>query len=150
MDAALPPAERERKQNEANNALRKDLWDDGEVENVIKRLTGSQRMRVETFLTADAFDDKMADLTLAFNAARWGEFFQIVLQIAQKDDWRTRFKASSTSAWNTYGARARRRAPDHGGHPRAGKIPVDQILAYTGDVETLRTVLANLDEERGG
>jgi uncharacterized protein DUF4157 len=149
-DAALTPLEREKKQNEENVKLRQRLIDDREVAGVLARLTGSAQMRVRSFVTADSFEEKKADLTLAFNAARWGEFFQILLQIAQRDDWRARFRATATDPFDIY-------ARVHGSERQimeaileSRQIPVDQILGYTGDVETLRTVLANLDEERRG
>ena len=148
--AGATPAALERQQTDENNRLRQLLMDDPEVKAVLDRLTTSEEMRVRGFVTANSFVETVADLTVALNGARWGEFFRIVLQIANRPDWLARFRATSTDPFGTY-ARVF-------GEPReimqsvldTGKIPIDRILAYTGDVEMLRMVLAALDEQRRG
>ena len=54
------------------------------MDNVIKRLVGSAQMRIESYKQATSFDEKHAELTLALNAANWGEFFQVLLQISNR------------------------------------------------------------------
>jgi hypothetical protein len=146
----LPPLIREQKQAEANAKLRLRLLDDKEVQDIINTMPTSAGRRVRSFVNADPFVEKLTDLTLALNSARWGEFFQIVLEIALRDDWKARFEDSSKSPFETY-------ARVHGKQRsimldilKNKRIPTTEILGFTGNVEVLRTTLANIDEaERG-
>jgi hypothetical protein len=147
----LTPAERDQKQAEANSKLRQRLLDDKEVKDVINTMPASAGVRVRSFVNADPFIERLTELTLAFNAASWGEFFQIVLQIAMRDDWKARFEDTSKSPFDTF-ARVQ-------GEQRVimldilqnKRIPTNKILGITFiNVEALRTALANMDEgERG-
>jgi hypothetical protein len=142
----LTPPQRDQKQAEANAKLRQRLVDDDDVKRVINGMVGTQRRRVLSFISADPFVEKLTDLTLALNSARWGEFFQLVLQIALRDDWRKRFEDTSSSPFDTY-------ARVHGKQRdimleilKSKRIPTEQILGFTGDVETLRAALSSMDE----
>jgi hypothetical protein len=146
--AKLPPKERDQKQTEENNKIRKRLFEDKEVDNVIKRLVGSAQMRIESYKQATSFDEKHAELTLALNAANWGEFFQVLLQISKNDSWRASFQATATNPWDTYArVRGKPREIMLGILEQPPRIPIDKILEFTGNVEVLRTALANIDEE---
>lgn len=146
VDESLRPWQRDLRQTEANAALRRRLLALPDVHNVITGMVGSQQMRVLSFVEADALDEKMADLTLALNGARWGEFFQIVLDIAQRPDWKFRFEATADSPFSTF-------ARVHGEQRRVmleilrtERMPASLILQVTGDTDTLRQALSRIDE----
>ncbi|MFB9240308.1 DUF4157 domain-containing protein [Massilia antarctica] len=142
----LTPPERDQKQAEANASLRQRLVDDEDVKRVINGMVGSQRRRVLSFISADPFVEKLTELTLALNNARCGEFFQLVLQIALREDWKKRFEDTASSPFDTF-------ARVHGQQRdimleilKSKRIPTEQILGFSGDVETLRAALSSMDE----
>lgn len=146
----LTPRERDQKQTEANAKLRHLLIEDKEVKDVINTMPASAVMRVRSFVNGDSFIEKLTELTVALNAARWGEFFQVVLEIALRADWKARFEDTAKSPFDTF-------ARVHGEQReimleilKNKRIPTNKILGFTGNVEVLRTALANVDEgERG-
>jgi Domain of unknown function (DUF4157) len=82
--------------------LRNELLVDPAVAAVINRLKGSDRQSVGFAVRHDAFAGKLAELNDALNAADWGRFFRLALEIARNDGWRSRFRATSTENWSVY------------------------------------------------
>jgi hypothetical protein len=145
--AGTDAAGAEARQHEEDLRLRRELMADPAVVAAVGGLTGFERMLVEGAVTSDAFDETLSRLNDAHNAARWGDFFPIVLRIARNDDWRRRFRETSTDPFGVY-------ARVHGDQRtimerilETQKVPIDAILAFTGDVEVLRGALADVGEQ---
>ncbi|MEJ2454127.1 MAG: DUF4157 domain-containing protein [Candidatus Thiodiazotropha sp.] len=148
--------DRERRQSEANSALRRDLLSDPQVRGVLERLdhqgpAGSMHVGgIERLAEADPFREVMFQFGDAVHRPDYGEMFRLALVISRREDWRERFHALSREPWNTF-------AWVHG-EPReivleiinTRRMPTESLLAYTGDIRVLRVALGQLDEQRRG
>lgn len=147
VPADASPIQREGTQHRADLALRQNLLKDNAVREATRGFIGTERIRLEVALRADRFDAVVAQLNTAYNSARFGEFFRLVITIARRPDWRFRFQASRAELWGVY-------AWVQGTHRRLmerilaspERLPIDALLSYSGDVELLGTILAELDE----
>ncbi|ALG08406.1 eCIS core domain-containing protein [Kibdelosporangium phytohabitans] len=138
-------------QQQEDQRIREELLRDPAVAGVINGLTAMQRALVTGATTADAYDETAENLNQAHESAEWGRFFQLVLRIARDPDWCTRFRASAGDPFGTY-------ARVHGeqrtimeailANPR--RIPLDALLAFSGDAEVLATAVADMGEEQRG
>lgn len=152
----LPLPERQRQQRLADNALRQRVLDDPQVAAVIARLdrqgpTGSIYVRrIQEAAQATEFTERLAEFGDALNRGDWGTVFRLTLAFARNAAWRESFEATASDPFGSY-------ARVHG-EPRrimleilrTGHLPVAAVLAYSSDVEHLRTALSQLDEgERG-
>jgi len=146
--------EREHRQHLANIAFRQKVLDNGPVQGVIAGLKGSEQRRVKDAIAADRYDEVYAQAHAALNAARWGEFFQVVFKIAQNPAWKKKFEEEATQHVGAASVFARADAAGEPGKvmreiladPR--RLPLAKILAYSGNVELIRDAFADIGEEQ--
>jgi hypothetical protein len=140
------------KQHEQDMALRAELLKDSAVNDVIRKLTGFERMLLDSAVKAGPFEETLGHLADALNEARWGEFFRLILVIARNDDWRAKYENTSSDPAGVY-ARVHGRQRDImgailNGHGKT--MPLDTILAFSGDVDLLRDAFSELPEDQRG
>lgn len=131
----------------ADAALRQRLLDDTAVHDIVIRLGGVEEMLVEQSVNWDRFREVQQDLGDAFDSARWGDFFHHTLVIARNDEWRRRFRQTATEAGSYY---SRVHDPERTLMERileSQGMPLVDLLAYTGNVETLRAAFDDIREE---
>jgi len=156
LEPGMTEEERERRQTQANNELRQALLQDDDVRAVLERLEHqgpggyAYRRNIESLAEADRFQELMGEFADAVSSYDYGEIFRLALVFARNPDWAQRFRRSGEGFLTPLSRIS--------GEPReiinailqTREMPVEQVLAYTGDVETLRTALSQLDEERRG
>lgn len=131
--------------------LRREVLADPAVAAVIRGLTGSERMRVDDAIHADAFDAKLGDLNDALVGAAWGRFFTLVLEISRNDQWNRRFRDTAPDPLGTY-------ANVHGDQRRimetilrTKRVPLTDMLTFfgffTGGVEGFILSVEDIDED---
>jgi hypothetical protein len=149
----LPPGERERRQTEANNALRQRVLQDPEVQAVIERLRhqgpagGINVSNIEGLARADRFVELMNEFAAAVHAPNYGEVFRLALVFARNEDWRTRFRRAGETPWNAYSWLPDRPREVVEEIFRTRSMPVSSVLAFTGNLDILRTALSQVSEE---
>ena len=131
--------------------LRREVLADPAVAAVIQRLTGSDRMMVDSTVRADAFDAKLGDLNDALVGAAWGRFFRLVLEISRNDEWNRRFRDTAPDPFGTY-------ANVHGDQRRimetilrTKRVPLADMLTFfgffTGGIEGFVLSVEDIDED---
>lgn len=148
----LSAAERESRQTAANNALRQRVLDDPAVAEVLRRLSHQGPAghifsgRIERLAHADRFEELLGDFANAVNNAQWAEVFRLALMFSRNPGWLARFRATASELWSAYANVHGREREIMEEILRTGQIPVEQMLQYTGNVELLRTTLAQINE----
>jgi hypothetical protein len=145
---------REHQQHLADIKFRQKVLELQAVKDAIQGLKGSERRLVELAVQAGLYEEVVGQAAAAFNGARWGEFFQVVFRIARNETWRFKFENEASQHVGAASIYARASASGAVGDvmkeilksPR--DLPLAKILAYTGDVETIRAAFADIGEDQ--
>ncbi|HEX6322868.1 MAG TPA: hypothetical protein VFZ36_04010, partial [Vicinamibacterales bacterium] len=121
---------------------------DPEVARIVSGLKGSEEDMVRGAVTADAFDTALYELSQANNNANDGQLFTIALRIARNESWRARYNARRGELWGVHANLHGERREIVEEILRTQRLPLGSVLRFTGDVDTLRTVLAEMPEQQ--
>ena len=135
----------------ADEQFRQQLLADDDVKKVLDGLTEYERMRVTDALTADAFVETKDQLNQALNGGDWGTFFRLVMTIARNPEWSARFQAGGTDPLDTFAHVSGEQreimlailADPH-------RVPLDALLAFSGDADVLATAASGIEEGQRG
>lgn len=127
--------------------FRKALLSDPAVHDVFTSMVGSHQMHVLSAIQGDDFSEALNQLNQFRNGAQWGAFFDLVLKIAEKDEWRGRYNATSSDPFGVF-------AGTFGGEReimltilRTRHMPLVALLDYTGNVATLQTAFEHISND---
>ncbi len=145
LQGETPESTRQR-QLLADVDLRTRLLSEPDVIRAQQGLTRSESMMVRNAVSGDSFSEALERLARFHEAANWGEFFSLLLVIAQNEEWNRRFDETKDDPFGLY-ARVR-------GETREimmrilieKKMPLDAIASFTHDTETLSVAFASMTE----
>ena len=152
----LSSRQREQRQTRANNQLRQHLLRDPEVRTVLTRLSrqgpagGIYVSTIERLASADRFTELLNDFGDAVNRADYGEVFRLTLVFARRPEWRTRFEATGREFASAYSRIQGKQREIVQTILRTQQVPINDVLTYTGNVDTLKRVLGQLNEQQRG
>ena len=152
----LSPRQREQRQTQANNQLRQQLLEDPEVRTVLNRLSrqgpagGIYVSSIERLASADRFTELLNDFGDAVNRADYGEVFRLALVFARRPEWRSRFEATGREFASAYSRIQGEQREIVQTILRTRQVPINKVLAYTGDADTLKRILSQLNELQRG
>lgn len=149
--ADLSAEQRQAAQHRANNELRQDLLDDPQISNVLGDFWGPgghiDRDKLLGMGSISQFDAVFrGEFITAVQHDKWGEAFEIALRISKNSDWRSRFQPQAIQMT----------VAGYSGEPRAiieyiiqhRSVPLGRILRFTGDLDSLRPIVGQIDEPR--
>jgi Domain of unknown function (DUF4157) len=134
-------------QEDADVELRKALLADPDVHDMVTSLKGSEQMMVLDVIPGDAFNEALDQLNQYRLNAQWGEFFSLVLKIAENDEWRYRYDATSTDPFGVFAGTFGEQREIMREILRTRHMPLAAVLKYTGNVGTLQAALGGISEK---
>ena len=153
--AGLSDEEKEQRQNQANNRLRQRLLDDPQIDGIIERIRGVggvfARGHLRQLGQLSPFDEQYrGQFTDAVNHRNWGEVFRLALVFAKRDDWRELFRAKAIEpgAPSAYARIQGTQRDIVDSIVEHRTMPILDVLRFTGNLDTLRPALGQIDEDR--
>jgi hypothetical protein len=128
----------------ADVEFRKALLDDPAVHDVITSLKGSEQVHVLSAVQGDDFNEALDQLNQFRLNAQWGAFFDLVLKIDAKHEWRSRYEATSTDPFGVFAGTFGEERDIMLEILRTHHMPLTVLLDYTDSVATLQAAFAHI------
>ena len=142
------PDDTAKAQQKADEELRRDLMKDGEIVAITRRLTTSERRHLETAVAAGPFEALMYQIAQANRNARWGELFRLILRVAKSEAFRAGYNERRGKNFDVHANIRGEQREIVEAILETRRLPLDRILKFTGDVDLLRTALADMPEQQ--